>query len=953
MSATAALVFAGLAVVTAAPALAAGSTTAADPDVISSPDAGDVAKFWIGDDSLPHYSVLHDGNVVVEDSLLGFTTTAADFSEGVELLATPTVTTVDRTWVDNLGAQKVVPEKHAQYTASLKTKANDFAFDVVFRVSDEGVAFKYVFPQKSGTSFTISQETTQFNLVNSANAWVHTTSQQTAPKKTAVSAMTSTAATYARPLTVVGTGYAATITEANQLDYTRMFLKPTGTAGTLKAHLDGATGTDSTLTAYRLTPATVDVSASAFSTPWRVVLTGDDEGELVENGHLLKTLSPAPDPAIFPTTSWIQAGTNVRPMQLNTAAAQGVVDTMVARKIDYLAVDAGWYGSEYDYASDPWTPIAGFDPEAIADYAEARGKKVILYINWRALLTQYNNGMLDDLFAMYADEWGIDGLKLGFVPVGSQKTTKMVYDWVRLAAQQQLVINIHDEMLTTGLERTFPNILTMEGIRGDEEAPTPAVDIKSLFTRGVVGTADHTWSDRNITIPVAGLGGHYEEGPNPRSFRFAAPIAFFSALTTLYWYDTPASMKESREQWEDLPTTWDTTVVLESKIESHATVARKSGDEWWVASLTNGARTATIPLSFLSSGVDYRAAIVESDPTNVSAGVVANEAIVDSASVLRPALPAGTGYTVRLTPVKSLAEGITPTQSSTYKTGAASRATDGNPDGVYANGSVSHTNDTAQPWWQVDLGAVTPVTNVEVANRTDGGWGTRLSNYWVFVSDTPFNTAQTPGQQAAAADWSTHQTVAAGSPSSFSLPAGVAGRYVMVRLDGSGILSLAEVSVHGPRAVNLAAGAVASQSTTYNSNAASKAIDGDDNGDWAGGSISHTDPSATTAPWWRADLGAVKPLSSIELFNRTDGGWGSRLSDYYVFVSDTPLDASASAATLQAAADWSTHASKRASSPSTFTLPSGTTGRYVLVRLASPGILSLAEVKIWGAPLSI
>jgi hypothetical protein len=145
--------------------------------------------------------------------------------------------------------------------------------------------------------------------------------------------------------------------------------------------------------------------------------------------------------------------------------------------------------------------------------------------------------------------------------------------------------------------------------------------------------------------------------------------------------------------------------------------------------------------------------------------------------------------------ITDLALGKTATESSTAYGGVASRAVDGNTDGVFNDNSVSHTNSELNAWWQVDLGASYNVSSISIYNRTDC-CASRLSDYWVFVSNSPFNTSLTPAQQAAVSGvWSSHQTTQAGTPTTISVPA-VTGRYVMVQLNDTDYLSLAEVQVY-------------------------------------------------------------------------------------------------------------------------------------------------------------
>jgi alpha-L-fucosidase 2 len=144
----------------------------------------------------------------------------------------------------------------------------------------------------------------------------------------------------------------------------------------------------------------------------------------------------------------------------------------------------------------------------------------------------------------------------------------------------------------------------------------------------------------------------------------------------------------------------------------------------------------------------------------------------------------------------NLAEGKSTAQSSAYRDVGAERAVDGNTDGVTQHGSVTHTGYEAQPWWEVDLGAQSEIDAIEIWNRTDAH-GDRLSDFYVFVSETPF-TAGTVAETLARADvWHQRVTIDGGPAPSVQLTAGTRGRYVRIQLAGTNWLSLAEVKVLG------------------------------------------------------------------------------------------------------------------------------------------------------------
>jgi hypothetical protein len=301
-------------------------------------------------------------------------------------------------------------------------------------------------------------------------------------------------------------------------------------------------------------------------------------------------------------------------------------------------------------------------------------------------------------------------------------------------------------------------------------------------------------------------------------------------------------------------------------------------------------------------------------------------------------------------PAPDLAVSKTAAQSSNYSPStSASLAVDGKTNGDFADGSVSSTNLDTNAWWEVDLGSAATVNSIVVWNRTDC-CGNRLSDYWVFVSDTPFLASDTPTTlQSRAGTWSSHQTAQPDPNAILSVP-GVQGRYVRVQLTGANYLSLAEVQVFGtllgPPAPDLALSKTAAQSSNYSpSTIASKAVDGNTDGAFADGSVSTTNLDANA--WWQVDLGSSTTLGSIVVWNRTDC-CGDRLSDYWVFVSDTPFLASDTPTTLESrAGTWSSHQTVQPNPSTTISVPSAQ-GRYVRVQLSGANYLSLAEVQVFG-----
>ncbi|HEX8745693.1 MAG TPA: discoidin domain-containing protein, partial [Pyrinomonadaceae bacterium] len=292
-------------------------------------------------------------------------------------------------------------------------------------------------------------------------------------------------------------------------------------------------------------------------------------------------------------------------------------------------------------------------------------------------------------------------------------------------------------------------------------------------------------------------------------------------------------------------------------------------------------------------------------------------------------------FTLEAASAVNLAAGMPATQSSTGWDSPASRAVDGNTDGNWYNGSVSHTDNNDQAWWQVDLGKVYQLERVNLWLMTI--CCSSHGNFYVKLSADGNN-------------WTSYYV--AGPVDQISLPVNDAARYVKVQLVGTGYLALAEVQAMGfgsPTLANIASGKPVTQSSTLAYNPpgdAFRAVDGKTDGNYANGSVTHT--NSENQPWWQVDLGASQPLSSIKLWNRTDC-CSERLSNFYVLVSDAPFTSSDLQTTLKQPGVWSYYTAGNAGAVAT--LPVNRTGRYVRVQLNGTGVLSLAEAEVWALPL--
>lgn len=516
------------------------------------------------------YQVQYGGQPLILESAIGLVLDGAAALGPSLRVGTATHTTHSSEWKPVYGERALIPDRYEEAVVELQeTIPPRRSLQLIVRAYDEGLAFRYRLPAATA----IENEATEFTLPPGTLAW-ETHGAQARYAKVPVDDLKPNAE---RPLTLeYANGVYAAIAEAALSDYSAMRLShPAKRPGVITVSLAG--------------------SARAAETPWRVILVGQKPGDLLEHNYLLLNLCP---PSRIADTSWIRPGKVLREVTLSTKGASEAVDFAVRRGLSYIEFDAGWYGLEYSDESDASRvqvdPLRlrkepeyqGLDLPAAIAYAKSRKIGVLLYVNRRALERQ-----LDQILPLY-EKWGVSGVKYGFVNTGSQGWTRWLYDAVAKAAEHHLMVDIHDEFRPTGMSRTWPNLLTQEGIRGNEEFPDATHNTVMPFTRYLAGAADYTicWSTPRLK--------------NTAAHQMALSILYHSPLQFMYWYDRPSDVDETNPAltlFDHLPTVWDETRVLEGRPGEAVIIARRSGQRWFVGGITNDqARTVKVPLSFLT-----------------------------------------------------------------------------------------------------------------------------------------------------------------------------------------------------------------------------------------------------------------------------------------------------------------------------------------------------------------
>jgi alpha-glucosidase len=555
---------------------------------------------------------------------------------------------VDETWHPVYGERSTVQDRYNECTVELIQNGDTTRrLEVVIRIYNEGAAFCYRFPEDISTSvLNIKDEKTEFAFEDSAIAYVTPSAQELYYARTLKEwsyesnlplprwAARTQDYECERPLTMVlPNGLFVSIGEARLVDYSRMkFVLSREKKNTVVARLFG--------------PVT---ESSPFQTPWRVIMVAERAGDLIEHNDLFLDLN---DPSEIKNAGWIRPGKVIREVTLSTAGAKECVDFCVKHNIQYVEFDAGWYGNEYSKTSvasrvnvDPHrNSRKDLDLGSVIAYARKRNVGVFLYVNHRALETQ-----IDEIFPLYK-KWGVAGVKFGFVHVGSHRWTTWVHEAVRKAAKYGLMVDIHDEYRPTGYSRTYPNLLTQEGIYGNECMPDANHNTIVPFTRFLAGPADYT------------ICYYYQKGikdvpgiKTTSAHQLALSVIYYSPLQFVFWYDKPSDYQGEPEIefFDHLPTVWDTTKVVLGEIGKFIVTARKSGETWFVGAITNNdGRTFDIPLAFLDEGKNYLASVYadggEKVPTRTHVGI--GRFIVKSKSAIRAVLKPSGGMAMEIRP---------------------------------------------------------------------------------------------------------------------------------------------------------------------------------------------------------------------------------------------------------------------------------------------------------------
>lgn len=611
-------------------------TSAADADArrtvaVASPDGRVVFRLQLADrpqglhcwEEAPGYRVEREGREVVADSLLGLLFDGQPSLRSCMAMTDVEETFVDETWSPLYGIRRDVREHCCAATISLRESvAPHREWSLEVRVYNEAVAFRYRLPASPTERETvIDQELTEFCFSPAAEAWESHYMEDTFRQKrlTDVVGRGGAQDCNERPFLVKlprGGPY-VWIHEAAMDDYARMQLS-VGRRRKRWPDADGSHHGDEEVVPVKAALSSQVRRTGPLDTPWRLIGIVDEPRQLPDLYDRVLGLNK---PCALAETDWIRPGIMLRDWDLSTRSGKALADFAAAHGIAYILYDGGWYGNPWTERADPtdyrdqWDrrircgkeKHGGLDLPEVIRYARSKGVGTWLYVDKRALERD-----LERMLATFA-EWGVAGVKFGFVNTGPQGWTNWLHAAVRRCADFRMMVDIHDEYRPTGLERTWPHLLTVEGIRGNEHCPGAKHNVDLPFIRYPAGPGDYT-----PTLYLPGNG-------TTLAHQLAMLIVYYSPLQDLRLY-LPEEERRAPDDANDdallpgtveaelaavtgrpemafirgLPTTWEVSTMLAGEVGKYVVMARRCGKRWYVGVMAGAeGRGLRMPLDFL------------------------------------------------------------------------------------------------------------------------------------------------------------------------------------------------------------------------------------------------------------------------------------------------------------------------------------------------------------------
>ena len=635
---------------------------------ISSPDNNVEVAFNLNENGTPTYKVSYKNEAVIKPSTLGFEIkNQPELSQNFEITNSE-ISSFEETWEMPWGEQLLVENKYNQLKIELQeTSALKRKLTIVFKVYNDGIGFRYEFPEQENLSEVfISDENTQFNLTGDHKVWwmpgdwdiyehlynatkfseIDAMSKANHPNLGQHSYIPENAVN--TPVTMkTENGLYVSFHEAALVDYADMTLKVDTTNFLMTSELVGSENND-----YKV------VRTVPFETPWRTIQISEKAGDLIESKLIVNLNEPNKlgDVSWFKPTkytgiwwemhlnksSWDYGMTDVDGKWVDTGKAHGkhgattentkaFIDFSARNNIGAVLVEGWntgwehWIGFEdREGVFDFVTPYPDYDLKEVVRYGKEKGVEIIMHHETSAATETYEKQQ-DTAYALM-QSLGIHAVKTGYVgkilPKGEyhhgQYMVNQYNNAVMKASKYQVAINAHEPIKATGLRRTYPNTISREGLRGQEfnawasDGGNPPSHLPTIaFTRMLAGPIDYTPGIFDIKFDKW-------KPENQVNTTIAQQLALYVVI-----YSPIQMAADLIENYEgnpalqfikDVGVDWQQTKVLNGEIGEFVTIARKEkvSEDWFVGGITNEiARTIEIDFKFLDEGAIYKATIYE------------------------------------------------------------------------------------------------------------------------------------------------------------------------------------------------------------------------------------------------------------------------------------------------------------------------------------------------------
>ncbi|RKD86175.1 glycoside hydrolase family 97 protein [Mangrovibacterium diazotrophicum] len=571
---------------------------------VSSPD--EQIKVTIENTQKLSYSVDFNGREIINTSPLGFELKNEEDMTGNFTIQKQQTESVKETW------KPVVKSKHAivennynELTLELKEQSGSARrMDLIVRTYNDGIAFRYkLYRSEKIGNREITCEKTGFNIPGDPKSWIveyggYSTSNEAEYFERKLSYLTEQSIAGLPVLMDYGNNCWVAITEANIDNYAAFYIGTNGQTDELTTKLVPIPGEPENGVKVRFD--------DEICTPWRVVMIGETPGTLIES-EIIQNLN---EPCQIEDPSWIEPGKSAwdhwwsGEVKMEMPVIKEYIDFASEMGWKYMLVDWQWYGPFNSQEADitKWAPQ--LDMPEIISYAASKNVKIIL---WLYSTDVNRNSAYKEAFPLY-HKWGVAGIKIDFMDRDDQQMVNWYHDIIRCAAANQLLVDFHGAYKPDGIIRTYPNMITREGVMGNEyykfsDKMSPEHNVKLAFTRMLLGQMDYTPGGfLNVTRE-----DFQQKTPtvvwNTRAAELAKFVIYESPLTVVCDHPKNILDQPGSDFLKVVPTVWDDTHFIGGYPGDYIALARQNAETWYIGVLNNSqAKEIVVKLDFIPKG---------------------------------------------------------------------------------------------------------------------------------------------------------------------------------------------------------------------------------------------------------------------------------------------------------------------------------------------------------------